>query len=640
MPITVNGPGGVNINFPDGTDAATINGVMQQHFGAPEPSANAKADTAGAVAQGMTDLPILGPMIQGGAQRAAAGIRSIAGGGSYSDELKKVQDYASQLSQAHPVAEGLGRVAGTVGASVPLAMTGPGAALLGLGARTLPGQMAAGAASGAGIGGADALVRGNNPVAEGGFGGLIGAALHPALRGAGMLAAPVISNFRALTDSGGYAASQIARAMMAAGKTPAEIDAALAAAKAQGQGSVYTAADAMGDPGRELLSTAARGPGPGRTAIVEDMLNRQADQSGRISGQLAEGFGGPRTAAQTEKALTGARDTAADTAFGAVRNDAAPVDLSPAVAKIDMTLNPGISQIARPQSGLANDSIENALQGIRSRLTDGRSMLTDFTAVQRVRGDLSDQVQAAAQAGLGNKARLLKGVLSQIDAAMEEASPGFKAANTDFRQASKNIEAIGEGKTAATQGRLEDFLPHYTGLTPEGQQGFRAGYVDPLITKLQRTPEGSNAARPLTTPSFQQTATAIAPGSQKMLAQLEREKEMFATAQRALGGSHTSNNLANDAAAGVDPTIIFHAVTGNHMGVMKGLMNAGANLWSGNTPAVRQQIARILLSRGDMPAGALRRAVDQTMGRIQQNQRALALAGRSGALALNNQLNQ
>lgn len=626
--------------FPDGTAPNVIDAAMKNYS---QSLTNAKADTSGAFAQGMTDLPILGPMIQGGSQRAAAGIRSMMpGGGSYGDELKAVQGYADQLSQQHPLAEGAGRVAGTVAASIPLAMTGPGATMLGLGARTLPGQMTAGALSGAGIGGADALVRGNNPVGEGGAGAMIGAALPPVLRGAGALASPILSNISAWRDPAAFGNSQIARALMEAGKTPAEIDAALAAAKQEGQGGVYTAADAMGNAGQELLSTAARSPGTGRTAIVEAMENRQAGQGRRIAGQLSAGFENPRTAAQTESRMTSARDAAADTAYGDVREGAAPVDLSPAVAKIDMTLQPGLSAVARPQSGLANDSIESALQGIRDRLTDGRSMLTDFTAVQRVRGDLADQVQTAVRAGQGNRARLLGGVLKQVDAAMEDASPGFKAANANFSQASKNIDAVDLGRTAAMRGRTEDTIPQYFGLPPEGQAAYRAGYVDPLIGNTQGAAFGANKARPLINDAFNAESLAMAPKmgqAEQMQRQIAREQTMFETRQRALGGSKTIDNANNDAAAGIDPSIIVHAMAGNHMGVMRGLLNSASNVLTGNTAAVRQQIARILLSRGDMPAGAVQRAVSQTMQRIQQNQRALQLTSRSSALALTNQAN-
>jgi hypothetical protein len=637
------GPDGKSYSVagPDGATPQQAFAMLQQHLGsAPPVSANAQADTAGAAAQGAVDLPIVGPLLKGGSARVAAGIRSVMpGGGSYADELKAVQGYQDQLSQAHPTAEGLGRVAGTIGASIPLAMTGPGAAMMGLGARTLPGQMAAGAASGTGIGAADAAVRGNNPLAEGGVGGLIGGALPPVLRGAGALASPLLSNISARLNPQSYAATQVARALQESGQTPAQIDAALAGANREGQGGVYTAADAMGNAGQRLLSTVARSPGEGRTAVVDAMESRQAGQGGRVASQLAQGFDSPQTALQTERALTGARDTAADTAYGAVRADAAPVDLSPAVAQIDMTLRPGLTQLARPQSGLAPDSIESALEGIRSRLTDGRSMLTDFTAVQRVRGDLADQVQTAVRAGQGNRARVLGGVLRQIDAGMEEASPGFKAANANYSQASKNIDAVDLGRTAAMRGRPEDTIPAFRALPAAGQDAFRSGYVDPLIAQTQGAAVGANKARPLLNDAFAQESAAMAPmkSGAKMANQLAREQTMFETRNAALGGSKTTDNLADQAAAGIDPSIIAHALSGNHMGVMRGLMNSASNGLTGNTAAVRQQIARILLSRGDMPPGAIQRAVSQTMQRIQQNQRALQVGSRTVALALTNQ---
>ena len=56
-----------------------------------------------------------------------------------------------------------------------------------------------------------------------------------------------------------------------------------------------------------------------------------------------------------------------------------------------------------------------ALAQIRSRLTNGKANLNDFAAAQRVRGDLADMVQFAAQSGQGNKARLLRGVLRELD---------------------------------------------------------------------------------------------------------------------------------------------------------------------------------------------------------------------------------
>lgn len=629
QPIRVQSADGAIHEFPAGTAPHLIDTAMQNYY---QSQTNAKGDTAGAFAQGATDLPIVGPMIQGGAQRAAAGIRSLMSGNPYDAELEAVRQYAAQLSQQHPAAEGVGRLAGTIGASVPLAMTGPGAAALGIGARTLPGQMLAGGASGAGIGTADALVRGQDPVSEGGLGGLIGAALPPAARAIGALASPLLSNISARINPAAFAQNQVARALIEGGQTPAQIDAALAAANREGQG-VYTAADAMGNAGQRMLSAVARAPGEGRTDVVNALESRQAGQGGRIAGQLAQGFDSPETAAQTEAKLTGARDTAADTQFDAARDNAGPIDLTPAIDQIDRTLAPGLSQIARP-SNIANDSIENALQGIRDRLTDGRSMLTDFTAVQRVRGDLADQVQAAVQGGQGNRARLLGGVLRQMDAAMEDASPGFLQANKNFAQASRNIEAVGQGETAAMRGRTEDTIPQFNALPPEGQEAFRSGYVDPLIAQTQGAAFGANKARPLINDAFAAESSAMAPGAEQMQRQLAREQQMFETRSHALGGSRTADNLADQAAMGIDPSIIGHVLTGNHLGAIREMLGAVSNGLTGNTAAVRQQVARILLARGDMAPGTMQSVLDQTMQRIQGMQRAAQTMGRGTSVAI------
>jgi hypothetical protein len=51
MPITVNGPNGIVVNFPDGTDADTIHGAMSQATGQPVPQAQSQTWA------GFTDIP-------------------------------------------------------------------------------------------------------------------------------------------------------------------------------------------------------------------------------------------------------------------------------------------------------------------------------------------------------------------------------------------------------------------------------------------------------------------------------------------------------------------------------------------------------------------------------------------------------
>jgi hypothetical protein len=185
-----------------------------------------------------------------------------------------------------------------------------------------------------------------------------------------------------------------------------------------------------------------------------------------------------------------ARNDAADSEFGTVREDARPVDVANVIAAIDWTISPGTAF----HTNIANDSAEQALANVRARLTDGRSNLTNFEAIQRLRGDVSDMAQSAAQSGQGNKARLLRGVLHQLDQSLENASEGFFQANRNFPQASRDIEAVQAGRQAATRGRSEDIIPAYQALRPEAQAAIRAGYVDPLIVRTQGAAFGVNKA--------------------------------------------------------------------------------------------------------------------------------------------------
>ena len=158
----------------------------------------------------------------------------------------------------------------------------------------------------------------------------------------------------------------------------------------------------------------------------------------------------------------------------------------------------------------------HSLANVCARLMDGRSNLTNFEAIQRLRGDVSDMTQSAAQSGQGNKARLLRGVLHQLDQSLENASEGFFQANRNFAQASRDIEAVQAGRQAATRGRSEDIIPAYQALWPEAQAAFRAGYVDPLITQTQGAAFGVNKARPFLNDAFRDEAAAMAPGNSLM----------------------------------------------------------------------------------------------------------------------------
>jgi hypothetical protein len=503
------------------------------------------------------------------------------------------------------------------------------------------GRTLSSATDAAALGGVAGFNEGNSlqeRLANAGQGVLLGGAVGGALPIAGAVARAtggnIISNIAARLNPTGYAERQVARAISESGRPTADIANDVVNAATEGQGA-YNLADAMGNSGQRLLSSVARAPGEGRTAVVNALEGRQGLQGRRISNALAEGFNAPETAAQTEARLTAARNANADVAYSAVRSDANPVDLSNAIAHLDETLSPGVNQTVQLRSNLANDSAEQALQHFRDRLTDGRSILSDFAAIQRVRGDLSDTIQSADRAGAGNKARLLRGLLRQLDSAMEDASAGHLAANKAFSQASRDIEGVQTGREAAMRGRTEDTIPRYQSLSPQGQQAFRSGYVDPLIAQTQGAAFGVNKARPLLNDAFAAEADAMAPGNPLMQRRLAREQTMFETRGQALGGSKTFDHGADSDALGIDPSLIGHIVTHNYGGAVKHLIQAGSNAVTGNTPAVRAAVADILLRRGaSITPAALEEMVGKTIQRIQFAQALARTASNVGAGAI------
>jgi hypothetical protein len=215
---------------------------------------------------------------------------------------------------------------------------------------------------------------------------------------------------------------------------------------------------------------------------------------------------------------------------------------------------------------------------------------------------------------------------------MEAASAGYRQANRNFAQASTDIGAVQQGRQAAMRGRTEDIIPEFQAQSPQGQAAYRAGYVDPLIQQTQGAAFGVNKARPLINDAFEAEANSMAPGSALMQRRIGRENTMFQTRNAATGNSKTAENLADDAAMGVDPTMIGQVLSGNWSGALRSVLASGSNALSGNTPAVRQAVADILMTRGsNVNAAQFQRMIDETIQRIQRVQQMARSLGRGAA---------
>src|SRR5690606_28350869 len=109
---------------------------------------------------------------------------------------------------------------------------------------------------------------------------------------------------------------------------------------------------------------------------------------------------------------------------------------------------------------------------------------SDFNSVLRAKQDISDMIGSAQRAGRNNQVRLLSEINSQLDAALEKASPAYRQANDAFRAQSRTIDAVDVGKNAASgRSRASDNIARFNAMQSGEQNAFRAGYVDPYIAK-------------------------------------------------------------------------------------------------------------------------------------------------------------
>lgn len=565
-----------------------------------------------------------------------AGMYGALGPGEFGEDY----DYALAHQRAeldanreeHPVITTGGEVVGGVAS----ALTGLGAVKQ---AATAPAQVMRAMVAGGLSGGAFGFNAGEGGLKErsksGAMGGIIGGAtggaavpVGRAIAAATRRAAPVLqtllgNKFRS------PAHNATATALDRSGKTGTEVADAVRSAAREGQDS-FTVADAIGRPGQKMLSGVARSTPDAATDIQERLVQRQTDQSGRVSSFLADAFDAHAPASQQKVAAKAVRKAAANENYAAARQNAAPVDVRRAIGAIDDRIG------GMQGSGVKGDGIDARLGRFRARLTaknpaqseiaDGSASsieLSDFDRVLGVKQDLQDEIGAAVRAGRNNEARELTKLSRALDQALEESSDGYRTANNAYARQSKAIDQFDVGARAASpRVRPEETVSQYRKLAPKGgdtalaadldpRSAFRAGYADPVIAKVENSAAGSNTARPLTSQKFKKEAGAMATDPDLLARRLGRENTMFETNQTVLGGSRTADNLIDMEDVGRFDNGVLSALmrgrvleaAGHAAGKVAGPV---LNRVQGRGPNTRNEIAKMLMQTGDEGADLVR----------------------------------
>lgn len=537
---------------------------------------------------------------------------------AFEDErLKQANRNTGAFGTAAELAGGL--ATGGVGAKTGMTLLKEG--------MSLPKLMAAGAAEGAGYGAVGGAGEGDgvndklNKAFKGAVGGAVGGAVTPAIvAGAGMAASPIISNLEAWRNPAAYADRKIAQTIERTGKSPQDLLAEINQSVSQ----PYSLADALDYEGRRLLSTVTKAPGKGRQEALDFLHTRQEDQPDRVVNILREGFNAPKTAQQTEKDLRLQRKVEADENYMNARNSADFVDPSHSLTIANNYLEPGAGQGLTGGSNLPDDTVEAVVRRARNLLTNGKETLTDFRSAFRAKRDMDSMIDSANP----TQQRELIPIRDALDDALADASFPYRAARDRFRQQSKQIEAVNSGQQAAGSALSQDVIPAFKTMPADQQAPFRAGFVDPLEKRIvNNAAPGANRAKFSPNTQDKIEAFAVPEKLNDLLSRLDRERRMHSTLTEAAGGSKTVENAADAADMGIDPAIISNLLSGNFKGAAIAGARGAFNTATGNTEAVRNELAKRLLPiNGSEPlsvllprvADALKNKRDRN-SKIQQN---------------------
>jgi hypothetical protein len=656
MTITVSAPNNITVEFPDGTAGAVIENVMRQHFGggaAAQPKAS-PITTGGLVRAAAEGIPVVGGLLNKANAATYAGLAPLAPGDEtvshapsfgerYRANLAREEAKSGQFETEHPIASTAAGLAGGVAATAPLAATAAGARLLGVGGQTLRSQIGAGALSGAGIGGVDALVRGNDPTTAGVVGGVIGGAVPPVVRGIGAAAAPVINTMRGIINPGEEAARRVGAAIErdvqagGAGLTQQEFAAARTGGPVQGQpwtvgpggaaappinlpgGAPVNLMDLGGETTRGLARSAANTSPEGRQVLNQALDDRYQSQSDRLSDWFNSSFNYPNAPAQ-QQALRESQSAANNVNYARAMREGSGGIWSPELERLassDIVAN----AMKKAASVARDESVVGGYAGMNPQVSftpDGRIQFgrgptgtptyPDLQFWDLTRRQLSNSAQMARRAGDMEEARRFGTFAQRLNGELDSHVPSYATARAGHEAFAGAQDALEAGRNYATQSRIDNrgAREALLRMTPQERGLFQDGFADALISRIRSMPDRQNIAAKIANSRTSQEQMEIALGPQRAreLQGMLHLENVMNTARQAVQGNSTSvrqfvemglaggaNSMLASGNPFSDPTAALHGA------LMWGALRHGGNAaLAGVNERISRQVAQLLAS--------------------------------------------
>lgn len=486
----------------------------------------------------LNGVPIAGPALVGGVQRAVAGANALRTNTPYDQNLSALQAATDRSYAANPmVTTGANIIGGVLGTGAAMTAA-PG--LFGVGgAGLLPSSVASGL-TGAAIGGVDAGVRSGNfsptfgsPMARGAIAGGLFGTLAPGagkLIGAGINAAsnalanvtPAARNVAGVLGDIGMSVQDSRNALTRMGPQAAlaDIDPALTT---------------------EAGGLASMGGAP--TSILRGAMRARAAQAdNRVSAAIDQSLGPKPDLTAAKEAIYHDAQTSAAPYYNAARASAGPMDVTPILNDIN-------SQLENAVGGEAA-----VLNKARAYLTGANGPKTDPSALLKVRQALDDDLESLQRNGsidgtsAGQSAfRAASNVRGQIDDVLK-TDPNIAQGDANFAYHMQLKDAMDEGTQLFTKGvRPEDFQRTLANSTPEQIDAYRQGARVAIGDALEASRRGelSGAQSMFGRASANRAKLdALFPGTDDVFDMIHGETAMRATEHDVAQNSRTAERQA------------------------------------------------------------------------------------------------
>jgi hypothetical protein len=568
----------------------------------------------------------------------------------YDEAVKRERELNKTAEDQHAVASTVGAIGGAL--ALPIGV--------GAQAATLPGRMAAGAATGAALGGvagvgsgegaADSLARGAIGAAGGGvLGAAAPALIEGAILGGRAVATPVANAVRGIRDPEGEAARRVAVALerdtaadpgAVSRLTPAEL------AASNQSGGPATVMDLGGETTRALARSAANTSPEGRGVLNRAIDDRFEGQTERVNNWLRDTFHYPDADAQQQAIQSVARNVNRP-AYARAYQEGDRAIMSP---ELDRLMgSPAVVEAMRRASTSGKDrAITEGLGAMRQGVTvengvvqfqrgpNGAPTYPNLAFWDAAKRELDDAANAAARRGENGQAGVLRDLSRQLRGELDNEVPSYQGARAGAAQFFGAENALEAGQNFVSRNAsAPEARRALAAMSPQERQLFQDGFVSKYIDTLNQTGDRRTILNKVAESPAAREKLRIALGPQRadqLEAGLRVEGIMDLARGAVQGNSTTARQLAELGLAGgagalgngldfntVHPSALMTAALVYGAARGKGRINENvarqvANLLTSRDPAVVSRGMRMVANNQTL-LGSLR-AADQGLARV------------------------